>query len=192
LRKVVWNARVFAFHYYFVKTLHIVGSKWRHKRTHLIQNTAQTPYITFLVMRHVFPYFGRRIVRRSSLRIRESLFLDYFADIKVSKFRLHIFKQENICRLHVTMQNFATMERLESSDDLYEDVPDFLLFDVCFSLLVRAYLLEHVAIVRQLHDQAHARASLIYEGLFESNNVWVVNRRQNPDFIERICSFFFA
>jgi len=52
------------------------------------------------------------------------------------------------------MQDFAVVESLQPAYDLNEDVPDFLLFDVGFSFLIVAYFLEHVAVVRVLHDKA--------------------------------------
>lgn len=56
--------------------------------------------------------------------------------------------------LHVSVQNLPVVEGLEPAHNLNEDVPNFLLFDVGLALLVRADLLEHVAVVRVLHDQA--------------------------------------
>ena len=46
------------------------------------------------------------------------------------------------------------MKYEQSADDLDEDVPDFLLFDVGLSLLVVTDFLEHISIVSIFHNQA--------------------------------------
>ena len=55
------------------------------------------------------------------------------------------------------MQNFATVKRSEPPDDLYENIPNFLLFDVGFSLLVAGDLLVQIPIISILHDEAETR-----------------------------------
>lgn len=52
------------------------------------------------------------------------------------------------------MQNFSVVECPESADYLDEDVPDLLLLDVGFSLLVITDFLENIAVVSVLHDEA--------------------------------------
>ena len=54
--------------------------------------------------------------------------------------------------LHVSVQYFTVVQRLEASYNLDEDVPDLLLLDVGLSFLVAANLLENVTIVCILHD----------------------------------------
>jgi hypothetical protein len=51
------------------------------------------------------------------------------------------------------MQDLAVMQSFEASDYLNKDVPNLLLFDVSFSLLVTANLLEDISIVSILHHQ---------------------------------------
>lgn len=55
--------------------------------------------------------------------------------------------------LHVSVKNFAVMQRLETAHYLNEDVPDLLLFDVSFAFLVTANLLENVTVIGVLHDE---------------------------------------
>ena len=52
------------------------------------------------------------------------------------------------------MQDFALVKYLEASNDLDEDVPNFLLLDVGLSFLVVTDLLKHVSVVCILHHQA--------------------------------------
>lgn len=51
------------------------------------------------------------------------------------------------------MQDLAVMQSFETSDYLNENVPNLLLFDIGFSLLVTANLLEDISVVSVLHDQ---------------------------------------
>ena len=82
------------------------------------------------------------------------------------------------------------MEGSEPPDDLYEDIPDFLFFDVRLPLLIVADLLEDVAVVGILHDQAQTRGGLIDEGVPIGNHIRVVNRRQDPYFVQSIFFLF--
>jgi len=97
---MVWYTGVFAFYYHFVKALHVVGSKWWDKCTHLIQNTSKRPDVTLAIIRHVFPHFRGSVVRGSSLGVAKSFFYN-FRYIQVSKFRLHVFEQKNVRTFHI-------------------------------------------------------------------------------------------
>ena len=55
------------------------------------------------------------------------------------------------------MQDLAVVESLQPAYNLNEDVPDFLLFDVGFSLLIATNFLKNVAIIRVFHDKAFAK-----------------------------------
>tara|TARA_B110001450_G_C17647544_1_gene491863 strand:+ start:1551 stop:1778 length:228 start_codon:yes stop_codon:yes gene_type:complete len=66
---------------------------------------------------------------------------------------LHVSIEEYIGALHISMQDLAVMKSFEASDYLNKDVPNLLLFDVSFSLLVTANLLEDISIVSILHHQ---------------------------------------
>jgi hypothetical protein len=70
---------------------------------------------------------------------------------------LHVSVQENVCTFHVSMQYLAIVESFEASNDLYENVPDLLLLNVRFLLLIVANLLEHIPVVCILHDEAIGR-----------------------------------
>jgi hypothetical protein len=59
--------------------------------------------------------------------------------------------------LHVSVQDLAIVQRLQSTHYLYEYVPDLLLFDVRFALLVTANLLEDVTIICVLHDETKCK-----------------------------------
>ena len=83
-------------------------------------------------------------------------FFDDLADIQISQFRLHVFEEEEICTLHVTMEDASDVECAESAHNLNEHIPDLLFLDVGLSLLIVADFLKHVAIVSVLHNKAQA------------------------------------
>ena len=51
------------------------------------------------------------------------------------------------------MENLSVVKGFEASDNLNEDIPNLLLFDVSLSFLVAANFLKNIAIVSVLHDQ---------------------------------------
>ena len=64
---------------------------------------------------------------------------------------MHVFEQENVRTLHVSVHNFSGVKSSKAPHNLDEDVPDLLLLNVSFSFLVATYLLENVSIVGVLH-----------------------------------------
>jgi hypothetical protein len=52
------------------------------------------------------------------------------------------------------VQDLPHMKSPKPSHDLYKNVPNFLLFNICLSLLIATNLLVQIPIVRKLHDQA--------------------------------------
>jgi len=59
--------------------------------------------------------------------------------------------------LHVSMEDLAVMQCLQTAHYLYEYVPYLLLFNVCFALLVTANLLEDVTIIGVLHHKTKSK-----------------------------------
>ena len=51
------------------------------------------------------------------------------------------------------MENFPIVKCFQSSNNLYEYVPDLFLFNVSFSLLITADFLENIAVVSIFHDE---------------------------------------
>ena len=88
------------------------------------------------------------------------------------------------------MEDLSLMESPQTPHNLDEDIPDLLLFDVGLSLLVVADLLEHVAIVCILHDEAETGGRFINESISVGDNVWVVNGGEDTNLIERILLLF--
>ena len=88
------------------------------------------------------------------------------------------------------MQNFASVKRPKPSQNLDEDIPDLLFFDVGFAALVTANFLENVPVVSVLHDEAETAGGLVNKSLLEADNVRVLDAGQYPHFIKGIFLFF--
>lgn len=88
------------------------------------------------------------------------------------------------------MQYFTVVQSLQASNNLNEDVPDLLLLDVGLSFLVTANLLEDVAIVSILHDEAQAGAGLVNESLFVCDDVRLENTCQDAHLVQGVFLFF--
>ena len=67
---------------------------------------------------------------------------------------MHVFKQKDVGAFHVPVQDLAAVEGKESTDNLDEDVPNLLLFNVSLSFLVVTDLLEDISVVSIFHNQA--------------------------------------
>jgi len=90
------------------------------------------------------------------------------------------------------MQDLAVMQSFETSDYLNENVPNLLLFDIGFSLLVTANLLEDISVVSILHDQTQAAAWLINERFFISDDIRLSYTGKDPDLVQGIFFLFFG
>jgi len=101
------------------------------------------------------------------------------------------------------MQNFPVMQSLKSSNNLYENVPNLLLFDIGLPLLITANFLEYVSIIGIFHHQAfnfeivirkrnlpQTRAWLIDECLLVSDDIGLIDTCQNPHLVEGILFLF--
>ena len=81
------------------------------------------------------------------------------------------------------MQNFPIMQGFKSSNNLNKNIPNFLFFYVCFSLLVAANLLENVAIICILHHQAQTATSFINKSFFVRYYIRIIDTGKNSHFI---------
>ena len=62
-----------------------------------------------------------------------------------------------ITYLHVSVEDLAIVQRLQPAHYLNKYVPDLLLFDIGFALLVTANLLEDVTIICVLHYETKCK-----------------------------------
>ena len=67
---------------------------------------------------------------------------------------MHVFKEEDVGTLHISVQYLPYVKRPEASNDLNENVPDLFFFNVSFTLLVSANFLVNIAVISILHNKA--------------------------------------
>jgi len=132
---------------FLIEPLHIFSLKGWLKSNHLIDNTAQTPDITFDIIRFIFPNLRRGIIRCPCLSIVESFWVGDLRNIHVSKLSFHIVVQENISTFQVPVHNLYFVHSLQASDRLYEDLPNLTFFDISFIFFMLADFLENVSVV---------------------------------------------
>ena len=143
-----------AFENFLVEALHVFSLEWWLQSDHLIDDTTQTPHITFDIIRLIFPDFRGGVVRSPRLRIIEPISPSNFTHIHISKLSRHIIIQKNIRRFQVPMHNLDFVHRIQPSDCLDEYLPDLTFFDIRFVFFVLANLLKDVSVVGQFHDDA--------------------------------------
>lgn len=51
------------------------------------------------------------------------------------------------------MENFSIMKSFETPNNLDENVPNFLFFDISFSFLIGADFLKNITVISVFHDQ---------------------------------------
>lgn len=93
---------------------------------HFVEDTAETPNVTSVVVGLIFPNFGGTVVRCSSLCSEESL-LGHFADIQIAKFDDTSLGQEQIGTLNIPVADLQIVKCFQSSNDLNEVVPNLVL-----------------------------------------------------------------
>ena len=132
---------------FLIESLHIFSLKGWLKSYHLIDNTPQTPDITFDIIWLIFPNLRRGIIRRPCLSIVESFWVGDLRHIHVSKFSFHIVVQENISTFQVSVHDLYFVHCLQASDRLYEDLPNLTFFYTSFIFFMLADFLENVSVV---------------------------------------------
>ena len=88
------------------------------------------------------------------------------------------------------MHHIEVVEGFEATEDLYEHVPDLPLREKLLALLVPHYLLEEVAVVRVLHDNAESVERGVDEDLLVGDDVMVLDAGQDTHLIDCICPLF--
>lgn len=128
------------------------------------------------------PDFGAGIVRSACLSLEQS-FLGYLGDIEVAKLDHALLGHEQIGTLDVSVDYFEIMKGLQSSHRLDEEVPDLLLGELCLLLFVLLNCLQQIAAVCELHNDTETSFLVIKEGIFVSDDIRVVDRGENSNFI---------
>lgn len=158
-----------------VKQVHICSLERRRQCDHFVEDTAQRPYITLIIVGLIFPYLWRCIIGRASLREEHTIFLGLFGNIQVAKFNNAIELKENVGRFEISVQDLLLMESLQASGHLDETIPHFPLQKKFTFFFVLEYLIVEVATICELHHYAQWMWVLVKKGLFVRYDIPVLN-----------------
>lgn len=116
--------------------------------------------------------------------------LQHLRNIQVSQLVGSLGTDEDVGCLEITVQDLLFVEGLEASGDVKESLPDLTLFDPGPALEVGIDESHEISTLRELHDDAEIAGEIVVEGLLEFNNEFIVERGQNPDFVEGVFFLF--
>ena len=142
-----------------------------------------------MIVRHVLPHFGTRIVRRACLRPQHAS-LRNFAHVQISQFSDSTLRQKYVCALDVTMADFKVVKCFQTPNDLDEVVPDSFLSQLLIFALLLADQLQNVAPVCVFHHDAEAVGCVLEEGLLVANDIGVLDACQDAHFVESVLFLF--
>lgn len=106
-----------------------------------------------MVVGHVFPDFGTRVVRSACLSAQHSPF-GYFRHVEVSEFDDATLGQEHVSALDVSVANLKIVQRLETPNYLNKVVPDLFLAEPIVVFLFVSNQLQDVSTVGVFHHDA--------------------------------------
>jgi len=118
--------------------------------------------------------------------------LGYLRDIQIAQFKGAIALHKHVGGLQVSVQNLLFVQRLESTRQLEQRSPDFELLEIGLVLFVLYDSVVQVASVRKIHHDAQTTRQVVEKSFFVSDNVGVLNRGEDADFVERVGLFFFG
>ena len=81
----------------------------------------------------------------------EQAFLCHFRYVEIAELGSLVFVKEDVCTLHVSVQDFELVQRFKSFDNLDDNLPNVLLLHKLLVVLTFTDPLKHVAIVCELH-----------------------------------------
>ena len=171
-----------------VQSLHCLSSERRHFHDNLVEDATGTPNVTSVIVRLVFPDLRAGVVRGSRLRAHHTG-LDDATDVQIAQLDHSVFGHENIRTLDVSVADSEIMKCFESSDDLNEVVPDLLLCEACVGFLVILDALQQVSTICILHYDTETVRLVLHESFFIANDVDVINRSENSNFIQSVLFF---
>ena len=95
------------------------------KSYHLVQNTAETPNIGFLVVRLLLTDFWGEVVRSTDRCLCAVVgVLQYSGNAEISDFYLVLRVKKYVLGLQVAVQDFSVVHVLDRKADLHEPVED--------------------------------------------------------------------
>lgn len=114
--------------------------------------TSKRPDITLASLRMTLASFRRHIIRSSNdSHSHLSSSFQNFRYSKITNFDSVISCKENILRLQISMDNFATVQVLQTNADLNEPVKDIRFFDFLFLFNLSLQVKIKIANIAVLH-----------------------------------------
>jgi hypothetical protein len=105
LGEVIGNGVVLATDHLSVETFHSGGAERRLLGNYFVQHATKRPNITSMIVGHVLPNFGTRVVWRTSLCSEHASFRN-FGNIQITKLDFTALGDEQISALDVSMADF--------------------------------------------------------------------------------------
>ena len=190
-REMLRNLRQLTFQYLSVQALHVFSLKRWLQGDHFVYHTAKAPDIALHIVRLILPHFRTGIVWCASLRIVQALRVGDFRHVHVAELGSVVIVKEYVGALQVSVHDLDLVHCLQPSHRLNENLPNLPLLDVGLHLLVIANLLEHVAVVSQLHDNAEALL-VVQKRLLVLNDIRMPYGRQDTHLIDGVLAFLLA
>ena len=97
-----WYALIVTLHDLGGEACHALGSEWRKKRYHFVENASERPDVTQMVVWLFFPHLWTSIVWSTRLRLQEAS-LGYLRHVEVSKLDDTFLRDEQIGTLDVSV-----------------------------------------------------------------------------------------
>ena len=191
-REMLRNFRQLAFQDLCVQALHVFRLEGRLQGDHFVYDAAKAPDIALYIIRFILPHFGAGVVRRAGLRVVQALRVRDLRHVHVPELGGVVVVEEDVGALQVSMHDLDLVHGLQSAQRLNQNLPNLPLFDVGLHLLVIANLLEHVAVVGQLHDDAEALVLVVEKRLLVLNHIGMPYGRQDAHLIDGIIAFLLA
>lgn len=166
---------------------HVLSEEGRLQRTHLEDNTAESPHVTLGVVAALVPDLRRHVVRCADLCASQAL-LHELGAAEVPNLDVVFRGQENILGLDVSVEDTARVELLQAFTHLNEVRPNHFFANGSVGCGVLLHLPVDVASFRKLHDDVEIVT--LNKRIAVAHNVGVVNRRKDTNLVDGVLSFF--
>mmetsp|Transcript_2540 Transcript_2540/g.5902 ORF Transcript_2540/g.5902 Transcript_2540/m.5902 type:complete len:358 (+) Transcript_2540:574-1647(+) len=190
LGKTRRDARILPAQHLAVQLLHVIRPEWGAQGCRFVEDTTQAPDIRFHIVRHVLPDLRTGVVRRPGLCVQQSS-LRNLGHIEVSQLDYTTLAQKDVRAFEIPVKNLQVVQRLQASTHSNKHDPYIMLPHVRAHLLVLDYLLEEVAPVSILGDNAQGIRSLIKKRLLIPDDILVRYGSHESHLIESIDLFLF-
>ena len=134
-----------ALFYLLVSVFHILWFKWRSTVDQCKHDDSETPNINFITMTLGLKNLWSDVVRCSTYRLfLLTIEVNFRGESKIPNFNRHVLTEKKIAQLEIPMNNFLSMQILQSFQNLQHEISDL-------ALTKSSSLLDHI--VESLHNR---------------------------------------